>query len=145
MIPTYSYCCDRDINMRFIHGCIIYKGKSVIAESINNIQGRIMGCDIPSVHAEMCAVNIAINRIGDLRNTVAIVVRYNRDGCLAESHPCALCVDLFRRVGVKTVYYSSETGDMIKVRVDKIDKNHISVGMRRGGINKLDFHIPEYF
>ncbi len=141
MIPTFSYCCDRDINMRFIHGCIIYKGKSVIAESINNIQGRIMGCDIPSVHAEMHAINAAINKAGDLRNAVAVIVRYNRDGCLAESHPCALCVNLLRQVGIKTVYYSSDAGDIIKIKMNKIERNHISVGMRRGGIDKLHFVI----
>jgi deoxycytidylate deaminase len=93
--------------------------------------------DNESIHAEESAL---YDGLFDKRyhGAVLYVFRYKLDneGCwtVENSRPCADCVDLIRRVGIKKVYYSvkNEEGDrgveVIKVR--DLYSTYISIGRR---------------
>jgi hypothetical protein len=59
------------------------------------------------------------------------VIRSSRaDGSLMNSRPCENCIDLMRKVGLKTVYYSSGDASIIKENVENMKQDHTSFGFK---------------
>ena len=41
------------------HYAMLFKGKKIIAMSVNNYGSKVMGYEVPSIHAEMAAIATA--------------------------------------------------------------------------------------
>jgi hypothetical protein len=50
-------------------------------------------------------------------------------------------LELIRLSGIKTIYYSDENGEIIKAKVKDLDYIHVTTGMNRAGIQKLNYRI----
>ena len=98
------------------HGCIIFKGNRIISTGHNEIrhcnklESRYTRWK-NSLHAEsrtilFCEVNL-------LRCSI-LVVRLNHKGNLVNSKPCQFCLELIQDVGIKNIYYSDYSGNIIK-------------------------------
>jgi tRNA(Arg) A34 adenosine deaminase TadA len=138
-IPTFEYCLET--GMKSLHGSILYNKGRIVGQSTNQPQGCIFGCHVPSVHAEMKVIHIAKKVIKSFKKTVIVVVRYNRLGKLVNSYPCIFCLELIRLSGIKTIYYSDDKGEIIKAKVKDLNYVHVSTGMNRAGIQKLNYRI----
>jgi deoxycytidylate deaminase len=46
------------------------------------------------------------------------------------SRPCNNCIDLICKVGIKTVYYSSDDASMVKEQVNNMKQDHTSFGFK---------------
>jgi hypothetical protein len=42
------------------------------------------------------------------------------------SRPCAKCIEILKIVGIRSVYYSTKTGEIIRERVKNMTSNHLS-------------------
>jgi hypothetical protein len=42
------------------------------------------------------------------------------------SRPCAKCIEILKIVGIRSVYYSTETGEIIREKVKNMSSNHLS-------------------
>jgi tRNA(Arg) A34 adenosine deaminase TadA len=138
-IPTFEYCLET--GMKSLHGSIVYNNGVLVGQSTNQPQGCIFGCHVPSVHAEMKAIHIAKKCVKNFKKCVLIVVRYNREGKLVNSYPCFFCLELIKLSGIKTIYYSNESGELVKAKVKDMNIIHISTGMNRAGIDRLNYRI----
>ena len=61
-----------------------------------------------SLHAE---INAIIRANEDLTNTQIYVYREDQNGNLANCRPCAACMQEIKKVGIKTIYYTTSDGD----------------------------------
>lgn len=59
-----------------------------------------------------------------------VVIRVSSDGRLLNSRPCSNCLQYMKAFGVKWVYYSSETGDMVKERISTMTTYHDSLSIK---------------
>jgi deoxycytidylate deaminase len=89
----------------------------------------------------MKAIHIAKKCVKNFKKCVLIVVRYNRAGKLVNSYPCFFCLELIKLSGIKTIYYSNDEGELVKAKVKDMNFIHISTGMNRAGIQRLNYRI----
>tara|TARA_B110000008_G_C16608305_1_gene419401 strand:+ start:163 stop:504 length:342 start_codon:yes stop_codon:yes gene_type:complete len=91
------------------HGAIvIYRGK-IVGRGYNKI--TIENVNKPnqfSVHAEVDAINNALRTISpeNLRKSILIVVRVNKQHDIVPSSPCKCCRNFIIQKGLKCAYYS---------------------------------------
>ena len=65
------------------------------------------------------------------KNMKMIVIRVKRDSDdLGNSRPCSNCISYLRLFGIKSVLYSTDTGELLQEKVADMDKNHESSGAR---------------
>ena len=101
--------------MNHKHGCVIvYKNKEIIAQGMNQQE-----CDmkeIDSIHAEVNAIN-QLRKIMNGKDKLYVqkcklyVVRIgtkNMNYPLKESKPCEHCTKAIKKVGIPSVYYSTQ-------------------------------------
>jgi deoxycytidylate deaminase len=64
------------------------------------------------IHAEIDAINRAINRTKhlDLSKAAIYVYREDKNGSLAMCRPCGACMRAIRDVGIRHIYYTSPDG-----------------------------------
>lgn len=55
-----------------------------------------------------------------------LVIRTDRLGNLKNSKPCNHCLQILMLFGVKTVYYSTDEGDIVKEIVKNVKHEHYS-------------------
>lgn len=65
-------------------------------------------------HAEMQV----IDRARATKNDVLYVTRFRKNGSLTMSFPCGECMKHIKRVGIKTLFFTTWEGDWIKHKVD---------------------------
>lgn len=94
-------------------GAVIYRGSTVIGVGFNKIKShpKLANEDrFYSLHAEMSAI---INAKQDLKGCSIYVYREFKDGNVALSKPCNLCMPSIIESGITKIYYTddkSETG-----------------------------------
>lgn len=98
-------------------GAVIFSGKRIISSGHNEIRSS----SIPnkhklytnSVHAEQAALlGTDWNR---LKGYSILVVRYNQNTeKLLNAKPCAMCAKILEYVGIKDIYYSNESGEIVR-------------------------------
>jgi deoxycytidylate deaminase len=98
------------------HGCIIFKGNRILSSGYNEIRhcNRLESRYtrwINSLHAE--TRTILFSRFPLLRCSI-LVIRLNHKDQLVNSKPCPLCLDLILDVGIKNIYYSDSSGQIVK-------------------------------
>ena len=62
-----------------------------------------------TMHAEMSAVFKALKR-EDIGGSTIVVYRETKDGQMAMSRPCSVCMKILKSVGVKSAIYTSTDG-----------------------------------
>jgi deoxycytidylate deaminase len=99
------------------HGAVIAKGGSVLNASFNKDKFNSFGSRFRSrdrghatVHAELGAI-LGLSRHSTTGSDV-YVCRINRDGDFRYSKPCTMCHDALKHVGIKRVYYTTNTGEV---------------------------------
>lgn len=99
-------------------GAVIFNGKRIISYGHNKkgmcskIHPRYQN-DRDSVHAEQNAI-IKVKDWSTLNNASIIVIRLNRSGKMSMGYPCEMCMSMIKHVGIKEVYYSSYSGEILK-------------------------------
>lgn len=70
----------------------------------------------PKVH--ICAELDACLKAGDVDFTLytMLVIRIKKDGSLGMSKPCPGCQHLLKSLGIKSVMYSDESGEIVSLR-----------------------------
>jgi len=112
--------------MRSKHASAVVKSGKIRAVGHNSFRGSIGGNRIPSTHAEISAIYNWL-KIGD-RSTVDLwVIRVSKLGKLTDSAPCLSCVIAIKKYNVRNVYYSDAHGQIIRVKVGKMDLNETHV------------------
>lgn len=87
------------------HGCIIYRGGSVVARGTNtyrNQPGIIEDINALSVHAEINA----LKRGSNISGAVLYVARVNNKGEPRQSRPCPDCLAAAKTAGIKRIVYT---------------------------------------
>lgn len=59
-----------------------------------------------------------------------IVIRVNNSGKLMNSKPCDSCIYYLKLYGIKNIYYSDCSGEIIKEKINRIESDHESIGHR---------------
>lgn len=54
----------------------------------------------------------------------------NQDGTFTESKPCRHCLDLLKKVGIRKIVYTTETG-CVKAKVSSLTSEHRSMAYRQ--------------
>lgn len=98
------------------HGCIIFKGNRILASGHNEIRycNKLESKYTRwknSLHAE--ARTILFNRFVFIRCSI-LVIRLNQKDQLVNSKPCPFCLELIQDEGIKNIYYSDSSGQIIK-------------------------------
>lgn len=106
---------------RFGLGAVLFKGSRIfgIGHNSNRYTSKIAEKyrgHRNSYHAEMSAVMNTPNW-DKLKGSSILVIRINKRGHLANSYPCKYCQESLRHLGVKWVYYSNNSGEIIKGRL----------------------------
>ena len=92
----------------FRHGCAITSGKKIISYGHNHMRKNV---GTYSIHAEMDALWKIYD--SDLyENKKAVIIRLNESGKLANSRPCSICMQALKQHGVKTIVYSTVSGQL---------------------------------
>lgn len=91
------------------HAVFVFRGGALLAVG-NNKDER---------HAEVAA----LNKLwwSKRKGTTVVSVRYTRSGTMAMAKPCPNCEKYLRENGVKTVYYSTDDGEMVMMRLPTYD------------------------
>jgi tRNA(Arg) A34 adenosine deaminase TadA len=82
-----------------------------------------------TMHAELSAVLKIKSSIQKMQGSVdIIVIRINNRMELKNSRPCNNCIEKLRSIGIRRVYYSNETGNIVREDIDTMEKIHVSYG-----------------
>lgn len=108
--------------MLYRHGCIIRKGKKIIAKGYNTPYISSINCkdETCSLHAELSAIKDMIHKSVTNKNVVLYVVRIDKQYCLAESKPCTSCCEIIISHGINKIVYSVSGGNIIKQSIGDI-------------------------
>jgi hypothetical protein len=113
---------------------------------VNHDRYTVSATEIVSVHAEAAAVlgylnfqHLYLSRRGILGKNVnqglggltIVVIRLAGSGKLANSKPCNACIDFMKVLGIKTVIYSNDEGQLIKEKLTDIESTHETLGNRQ--------------
>lgn len=77
-----------------------------------------------SIHAE---INVFYNFPKKyVKNLDIIVIRINNKNILKNSRPCNDCILKLRKLGIRKIYYSNDSGEIISEFVNNMDLIHVS-------------------
>lgn len=108
---------------------VLYKGGSVIRIACNEskplgYRKKYFAHGEPSRHAEMNVIH------GIPRDVIAkcsiLVVRLNKKNELKSAKPCLACANALNDAGLKKVFYSSYSGDILKLDFDELRSGNYS-------------------
>lgn len=103
-------------------GAVIFKGKKIYGYGHNSIRSSSISMKYrkweESLHAEQAAL-LKLDWT-KLKGYSILVYRVNRNGKLGMARPCEMCQKLLSYVGIKNVYYTTNTGE-IKFEKMKIE------------------------
>mgnify|MGYP005654162019 CR=1 FL=1 len=134
-----------DMKFKHISGLVV-KNK-LVSVGNNHHRNSINKIIVPSVHAEIHALmkylgsnNLNKYSKSKLKNSEIFVIRKSNDinynGYL-ESRPCSECIKTFKKLEIKTVYYSDCNGNIIKENVKNMKINYITHG-NQNLLGKID-------
>lgn len=100
-------------------GAVVFKGKRIIARGHNGVRSSSIKNKyknyINSLHAEQSAL------LGLDWNTLEgysiLVLRISDAGKLCSSRPCKMCEKLLRHVGIRNIYYSTVSGEIVREKL----------------------------
>lgn len=115
------------------HAAALLDGRRLIYKGYNN---RTSNTVTPTCHAEFHVVSQFLKRRRasskiSLKGFALFVIRVKRcDNSLGNSKPCYDCINMMTKYGIKTVYYSNDSGEIVMERVNRMENNR-SVGCQR--------------
>ncbi len=93
---------------------IIYSNK-ILSYGVNKVKNGI------SIHAEMDAI---LNSKFDIQGHDIIVIRYSNN--MKNSRPCNNCIKNMKKKGIRKVYYSNDTGEIVYEYIEEMEEKHDS-------------------
>lgn len=102
---------------------VLYKGGAVIRATCNDIRPmayrkKYFDHGEPSRHAEMNAIH------GIPRDVISkcsmFVLRLDKKGLIRSAKPCSACASALYNAGIKKVYYTSYSGDILKLDFNEL-------------------------
>lgn len=109
------------VKYRFRVGAVIFKGSRILGSGHNGIRSsRIHPLHKNynnSLHAEQDAI-LNIKDWSILKGCSILVIKISKTkGIFSMARPCTMCQELLKHVGIKTMYYSNGTGEIIHERI----------------------------
>ena len=74
---------------------------------------------MPKLHAEMSCLMQIKNMDLDFSKVELYIYRENRDGNLAISRPCAACMKMIDKLGIKKIHYTTDGGFANEIRKER--------------------------
>lgn len=101
-------------------GAVVFKGKKIYGTGHNGIRSSSISMRHrrweESLHAEQAALlNLDWSK---LKGGSILVLRLSKSGKLGMCKPCQMCEKLIRYVGMKDVWYSTTSGEIVYERLD---------------------------
>lgn len=106
-------------------GAVIFKGKRILASGRNELRSSTVKHRKwkNSLHAEIAALTKL--DWSTIKGASILVVKVSRtEGFLSNARPCDNCMATLKYVGIKTVYYTNEDGEII---CEKLGDNNVSL------------------
>ena len=127
-----------DIN--FQHGSVLTKGSKILAKGYNKSRSKFMNVIHTCIHAEMDVIHTYISTIlhksvnfkkkdiiiPELSKCTLWVGRISKCGKLTESKPCLLCINYLRKIGIKKIGYSTNTGTICIEKTADMKTTHVT-------------------
>lgn len=106
---------------RFRIGAVVFKGSRIMSSGHNGIRSsRIHPLHKNynnSLHAEQDAI-LNIKDWSTLKGCSILVIKISKSkGIMSMAKPCDMCQSLLRHVGIKTMYYSNELGEIVSEKL----------------------------
>lgn len=115
--------CEKS-TYRFRIGAVIFKGSRIISSGHNGIRSVSQIKDKfkkyeNSLHAEQAALmNIDWNKV---KGCSILVMKISPSkGTLSMAKPCEICQKLLEHIGIKTIYYSNEKGEIVRKKLENL-------------------------
>lgn len=115
--------CEKS-TYRFRIGAVIFKGSRIISSGHNGIRSVFQIKNKfkkyeNSLHAEQSALmNIDWSKV---KGCSILVMRISPSkGILGNAEPCEICQRILEHTGIKTVYYSNEKGEIVRVKLESL-------------------------
>ena len=102
-------------------GAVVFKGKRIIARGHNGVRSSSIKNKyknyINSLHAEQSALlGLDWDTLGGYS---ILVLRVSDAGKLCNSKPCRMCSQLLKHVGIRNIYYSTVSGEIVKEKYNE--------------------------
>ena len=99
-------------------GAVVFKGKRIFGSGHNGIRSSAIPMKHrhweESLHAEQVALlNLDWTK---LKGCSMLVLRVSKTGKFGLCKPCPMCSKIINHVGIKTVYFSNESGEIVTVK-----------------------------
>ena len=110
----------KESTYKFKVGAVIFNKKSIICSGHNDIRSS----SIPekyrvwpnSIHAEQNAI-FSCKDWSKLKGCSILVIKLSKvTEQLSNAKPCPTCTKLLKFVGIKTIHYSNEYGNIVQIR-----------------------------
>ena len=111
--------------MKYRHASALINRNGVACLSYNKMINNA------SVHAECGAVSIGKSILKSVKGLDIIVIRINKNGVVNNSRPCNNCIEQLTKNGIRNIYYSDKSGNIVKEYVKDMKKLHICSNLRK--------------
>lgn len=134
--PSYEFCnTASNIRHKSLHGCfILYNGRIISTGKNDPSRSSIGGQKCFSAHSEAVALYCLHIKNMHKRNLHLVVVRYHRNGQIADSKPCNHCLELIKSYNINKITYSMVINGVPQLVTERIrdmkEKSYISSGYR---------------
>ena len=103
-------------------GAVVFKSSRILSEGMNDLRSFQAIPDhytkySHSLHAEIAAILNAEKRV---KGYNILVIRIDLQGNLKLAKPCEWCSESIRHFGLKNVYYSTDSGEIVKSRAKSL-------------------------
>lgn len=100
-------------------GAVVFKGKKIYGSGHNAIRTSSISNKhkkwFNSLHAEQAALNKL--DWNSLTGASILVMRISKSGVIGNAKPCPVCSKIIEYVGIKHVFYTDETGNIVSYKV----------------------------
>lgn len=113
------------------HAAALIAGDTIYSSGTNKFVKEIKINDqiyYRTMHAEITVFEKLPKK--KFRGMDILVIRINKNLALRNSRPCNHCIDKLSKMGIRKVYYSNESGNIVWEFVEQMEKNHISSGTK---------------
>ena len=105
-------------------GAVLYKGGAILRIASNEIRPmayrrKFFSHGEPTAHAEISVINNIPRDV--IEKCSMLVVRLSKTGELRSAKPCLACATALREAGIKKVFYSSYSGEILKLDFKELD------------------------
>jgi deoxycytidylate deaminase len=119
-------------DIAYKHAAALIHHNQIYASAINKYipLKKSKGSYYKTIHAELNVFERFPKRHVKGKGIDLIVIRINKQYALKNSRPCSHCIDELRRIGIRKVYYSNDSGDIVSELVEHMEKIHVSAGKK---------------